>query len=168
MIRHALKSIVQMSEAEWERAFPDEESCIEWLVAGRWPDEKRCPRCSSDLVFPASLYEYRWRCFGCAPDLGHAFDYRSGTIFEDSPHPLRLWFKALHRELTGRSESPDACEQAMRSSLHEAMGEPAFRGMVAEPGLVPLRKWEPQEAEGLDNAEQPSCPDSRHSADLLR
>jgi hypothetical protein len=156
--RYPLKSIAEMSDAEWERAFPDEETCIEWLVNSRWPDEMRCPRCDSDLVFPASLHEYRWRCFGCVPDLGHFFDYLSGTIFQDSPLPLRVWLKALHCELTGKGPSYDASEQKMRRSIRKAMREPGFRGMVGEPGPVPARIEEPEDAETLSVPEQESCP----------
>ena len=71
--RRPLKSIAQMSDAEWARAFPNEEACIEWLVTCRWPQEVCCPRCGSSMVFPTSLKEYRWRCFGCVPDLGYHF-----------------------------------------------------------------------------------------------
>jgi hypothetical protein len=99
-----LKSIAEMTEAELERAFPDEESCIEWLVMSRWPDEKHCPRCGSDMVFPASLHEYRWRCCGCVPDLGYPFDYLTGTNFQDGGFSLCLWLKSLHRELTGKGK----------------------------------------------------------------
>jgi Transposase zinc-ribbon domain len=168
MTRYPMKSIAEMSDAEWERAFPDEETCIEWLVNSRWPDEKRCPRCGSDLVFPASLHEYRWRCFGCVPDLGYAFDYLSGTIFQDSPLPLRLWLKALHRELTGKGPSYVASEQKMRRCIREAMREPRFRGMVGEPGPVPPCILEQEDTETLSDAEQESCPDPARSVILLR
>src|SRR5579862_4651942 len=105
MFRQGMKSIAEMNDAEWERAFPDEESCIEWLVNSRWPRDIHCPYCGSDLVFPASLHEYRWRCFGCAPDLGKSFDYLSGTIFQDTLLPLRAWLKALHSELAGKCKN---------------------------------------------------------------
>jgi len=40
--RRPLKSIAEMSEAEWALAFPNEDTCIEWLVYSRWPQDKRC------------------------------------------------------------------------------------------------------------------------------
>lgn len=122
----------------------------------------------SDLVFPASLQEYRWRCFGCVPDLGHSFDYLSGTIFQDSRRPLRAWLKALHCELTGKGPAHDPCEQEMRQRIREAMREPGFRDMAGEPGPVPACMREPEEAETLSDTEQTSCPDPAPSAVLLR
>jgi Transposase zinc-ribbon domain len=137
LMRRALKSIAEMSDAEWERAFPNEETCIEWLAVSRWPQRVCCPRCGSSLVFPASLQEYRWRCFSCVPDLGHPFDVRSGTIFEDSTFPLRLWLKALHQELIGRGPGSDAREENLRGSIRDALRANEFRRMVWEPSLVP-------------------------------
>lgn len=52
MIQYPLKSIAEMSEAKWERAFPDEEICIELLMMSRWPDEKHCPRSVPTWFFP--------------------------------------------------------------------------------------------------------------------
>lgn len=138
MIRHPTKPIAGMSDAEWERAFPDEESCVEWLVNARWPQEVRCPACGSDMVFPASLQEYRWRCFGCKPDLGHAFDYRSGLVFQNSAAPLRIWLKALHQELRGRGPTFNYTEAACRSALRKAMRGNDFNRILAEPARVPV------------------------------
>jgi hypothetical protein len=50
MMHHPLKSIAEMSDTEWDRAFPDEETCIEWLVDTRWPQDVCCPRCGSDIL----------------------------------------------------------------------------------------------------------------------
>lgn len=157
MTRYPLKSIAEMSDVEWERAFPDEETCMEWLVNSRWPDEKRCPRCGSDLVFPASLHEYRWRCFGCVPDLGYPFDHLSGTIFQDSPFPLRVWLKVLHNQITGKIAGHDASEQNMRRHIRDAMREPGFRGMVGEPSAVPPSIREPPDAQTLFAPQEQSC-----------
>ena len=168
MIPYPRKSMAEMSEAEWERAFPDEESCIEWLVMSRWPQEKHCPRCGSDLVFPASLHEYRWRCFGCAPDLGYSFDYLTGTAFQDGGFPLRLWLKTLHRELTGRRINYGAGEQAMRRRIRKALRELGFCRVVGACGPVPSRKKEPDEDGTLSDADQSSCTHRGPFAILLR
>jgi hypothetical protein len=165
MIPRRLKPIAEMSDAEWERAFPDEESCIEWLVNSRWPDEKRCPHCGSDLVFPASLREYRWRCFGCAPDLGNSFDYLSGTIFQDTLLPLRVWLKALHSELTGKRESQDAGELKMRRRIRDAMRDATFRSMVDQPSPLPAFARELDDPETHPDEVRTSC--HAPSADLV-
>ena len=168
MIHHGMKSIAEMNDAEWGRAFPDEESCIEWLVNSRWPRHIHCPYCGSDLVFPASLHEYRWRCFGCAPDLGKSFDYLSGTIFQDTLLPLRAWLKVLHGELTGKCKSHDAGEQDTRRRIRNAMRDAKFRSMVGEPSLLPVFAQEPDDAETHSGEVRTSCADYLPFAVLLR
>jgi len=155
--RRPLKSIAEMSEAEWALAFPNEDTCIEWLVYSRWPQEVCCPRCSSGMVFPASLQEYRWRCFGCAPDLGHPFDSLSGAIFQNSPFPLRMWLKALHRELTGSGPSNDAGEE-MRHSIRVALRANDFRRMFGEPSPGPLRMQDCLSPRWFPYRSKKSCP----------
>jgi hypothetical protein len=157
-MRHPFKPIAEMSDAEWARTFPDEETCIEWLVDSRWPQDVCCPNCGSDMVFPASLREYRWRCFGCAPDLGRSFDYRTGTIFQDSALPLRIWLKALHHELGGRGPGYGASEQKMRRQIRDVLRTADFRRMVGEPSPVPAHRREPPDAQVLTVPEQESCP----------
>ncbi|MGB8364404.1 MAG: transposase [Rhizomicrobium sp.] len=39
------RHIMQMSVAQWEKAFPDEDACDAYLVVHRWPDGVSCPRC---------------------------------------------------------------------------------------------------------------------------
>jgi len=158
MMHAPLTPLAEMSDAQWDRAFPDEETCIEWLVDSRWPQDVCCPRCGSDMVFPASLQEYRWRCFGCAPDLGHPFDYLTGTIFQDRTLPLRIWLKALHHELTGRGPGYNAIEQKMRRHIRDALRTADFRRMVGESGPMPVHGRELPDAEVISVPEQESCP----------
>lgn len=158
-MRQPMKSLAAMSEDEWERVFPDEESCIEWLVTSRWHGNKYCPRCGSDLVFPASLREYRWRCFGCVPDLGHCFDYLTGTIFEGRGVPLRVWLKALHHELIGRAHEYAAGERKLRRLIRKAMRAAEFRRMISEQALVQPRVMVQDKAQSLSDAQETSCPE---------
>jgi transposase-like protein len=58
------------------------------LVAGlRWPDGVTCPRCGCDRVTFMETVQ-RWNCRGCRKQ----FSVKVGTIFEDSPIELGLWF----------------------------------------------------------------------------
>jgi len=36
---------------EFNRFFPDEQTCLDYLAACRWPDGFRCPRCGHDEAF---------------------------------------------------------------------------------------------------------------------
>ena len=47
--------IHQMTVAQWEAAFPDEDACCAYLVAHRWPAGVSCPRCGVEVSFVASI-----------------------------------------------------------------------------------------------------------------
>lgn len=70
---------------------PDEEECIGVLRRIRWDDGVVCPHCSSRNVIRSGrhLYFYqRYLCKGC----GRIFSDKTGTVFEGSRIPLRVWF----------------------------------------------------------------------------
>ena len=52
------RQIIQMTVAEFEKTFPDETACDNYLVAHRWPDGVRCPRCGSDHVYKLTAMEF--------------------------------------------------------------------------------------------------------------
>ncbi|HZU29056.1 MAG TPA: IS1595 family transposase [Bryobacteraceae bacterium] len=72
--------------------FADPNNCREYLVAHRWPNGVRCPRCGSDSVTFQPKYN-RWQC-GRKHDL-RQFTAKTGTIFEDSPLGLDKWLVAM-------------------------------------------------------------------------
>lgn len=67
----------------------------------RWPHGPTCPYCLSGAIIRSGrhlgLYQ-RYRCKSCA----RIFNDKTGTIFEDSRLPLRVWFLAalLQRGMT--------------------------------------------------------------------
>lgn len=90
------KPVHQMTEAQFEAMFPDEEACKGYLVARRWPTGVYCPRCGAVKVFPVGTMPFKWQCYQCAPDSGYRFSHLTGTIFENTNKPLRQWFKVVH------------------------------------------------------------------------
>jgi transposase-like protein len=74
--------------------FPDEESCKRYLIAKRWPDGVRCPKCGSEKVFHVTHRPFHWVCKQreCGGRNGYRFSVISGTIFQDTKRPLREWF----------------------------------------------------------------------------
>ena len=46
------RPVHQMTEAQFEAMFPDEEACKSYLVARRWPQGVYCPRCGNFKDFP--------------------------------------------------------------------------------------------------------------------
>lgn len=96
------KPVHQMTVAEFEARFPDEEACSRYLVKRRWPDGVRCPRCGNDKVFAVKTMAFKWQCYKCAPDSGYRFSHIAGTIFENTNKPLRDWFRVTHMMVTSK------------------------------------------------------------------
>jgi transposase-like protein/IS1 family transposase len=95
------KAVPQMTAAQFEAAFPDEDACKAYLVARRWPDGVRCPRCGNPKVYDLKTRQWHWQCEQCAPD-GYRFSHIAGTIFENTNKPLRDWFRVAHLMLSSK------------------------------------------------------------------
>jgi transposase-like protein len=95
------KPVPQMSAAQFDAAFHDEEACKAYLVARRWPDGVHCPRCGNPKVYDLKSRQWHWQCEQCAPD-GYRFSHIAGTIFENTNKPLRDWFKVAHLMLASK------------------------------------------------------------------
>jgi transposase-like protein/IS1 family transposase len=94
--------IIQMTVAQFEEMFPDEEACKAYLVARRWPDGIHCPRCGSTHVYALKTMSYKWECMDCAEGISYRFSHLAGTIFENTNKPLRDWFRVIHLILTSK------------------------------------------------------------------
>src|SRR2546425_8264565 len=72
--------------------FANPANCQEYLVQMRWPNGVICPYCNR----PEPNYlanQHRWECKGKHPK--RQFSAKVGTIFEDSPIPLKSWLLAV-------------------------------------------------------------------------
>lgn len=72
------------------RYFSDQQTCLDFVVALRWPNGPICPRCHSQehrFIKTRSL----WECKGCRKQ----YSVKVGTIFEDSPIKLDKWLCAI-------------------------------------------------------------------------
>src|SRR5271169_1108230 len=100
-IKTAHYRIHQMNVSQFEKLFPNEEACKAYLIANRWPEGVRCPRCGNEHVYQLESREYHWQCHKCA-EHGYRFSVLVGTIFENTNKPLRDWFRVLHLMLTSK------------------------------------------------------------------
>ena len=82
--------------------FPHEDACCAYLVARRWPDGVRCPRCGAHNPHKLPSRPWSWQCYECAPETSYRFSHLAGTIFENTNKPLRDWFKVAHLMLTSK------------------------------------------------------------------
>ena len=74
---------------EFEARFPTEDACHEYLIRLRWPCGFVCPRCGGRDYWSAS--RRRLVCRSCR----YQASATSGTIFQDTHKPLRLWFLTM-------------------------------------------------------------------------
>src|ERR1700694_2509732 len=104
MARKQPKPVTQLTIAEFEAMFPDEDACRAYLVARRWPDGVHCPRCGNPKVYDLKSRRWHWQCAQCAPggSTGYRFSVIAGTIFENTNKPLRDWFKIAHLMLVSK------------------------------------------------------------------
>ncbi len=93
--------IHQMTIAQFEKMFPDDDACKAYLAANRWSEGVHCPRCNHDKVWALESKPHHWVCKNCAPN-GYRFSVLVGTIFENTNKPLREWFRVMHLMLTSK------------------------------------------------------------------
>ncbi len=82
-------SIYPVNLVELMDMFPTEASCLEYLSLIRWPEGYTCARCGSKEVWKKNSGLYR--CQTCKYDSSVI----SGTLFQGTHKPLRLWFHAI-------------------------------------------------------------------------
>ncbi len=96
------KPIHQLTVADFERMFPDEEACCAYLVGRRWPKGVQCPRCGATEPTELKGNPWHWQCYACGKPTSYRFSHITGTIFENTNKPLRQWFKVVHLMLTSK------------------------------------------------------------------
>ena len=77
---------------EFDREFPDDSACLEFLVAKLYPDGIFCPKC--DRITRHHRVKAR-TCYECQ-FCGHQEYPMAGTIFQGSSISLRLWFQGMY------------------------------------------------------------------------
>src|SRR5436190_9012178 len=99
---------------EFQREFPDDNACLEYLWRERHaPDDEHahCPKCDQTRSFKRYATKQRrqsWTCTGC----GHHIHPTAGTIFEKSSRPLTDWFYVMY--LVSSSRCGVAAKQVER------------------------------------------------------
>ncbi len=110
--------------ARFDKQFPDEAACRAELIKFRWGDTFRCPRCGSSDLAAITPETFQCRSAACRK----RFTVREGTIFENSPYPLIVWFELIWRVVACEETSvgiPDVWSIVRRHA-------PKFRGDAAQ------------------------------------
>ena len=78
-----------MTLKELLATFPNEDACREFLMARRWPDGVRCPRCGQSETVYKLAKPWKWECSNkpCRKGNAYRFSIISGTIFENTKYP---------------------------------------------------------------------------------
>ena len=94
------KAVHQLTATQFDELFKTENDCIRYLVARRWPEGIRCPRCGNAKVYLLAS-GHHWQCEVCAVD-GYRFSHLTGTIFENTNKPLKDWYRVAHLMLVSK------------------------------------------------------------------
>ncbi len=116
---HVPKFTVQMTWPQFERMFPDEDSCKAYLLSRRWPNGVKCPRCGNEQVWLLKHKPWHWQCQKCNPT-GYRFSLYVKTIFENTNYPLRTWFRVLYMILTSK-------KGVSALQVHRTIGSGSYR-----------------------------------------
>jgi transposase len=76
---------------DFDRDFPDDDACLEWLKDYRWPEGITCKNCQRVTKHHKITGRPAYACDFCG---NHVYPM-AGTILEHSSTQLRLWFHAI-------------------------------------------------------------------------
>lgn len=91
MARNRIQFQKGLSEAQFQALYGDEDRCRALVIAWRWPNGFRCPRCGGNahcIVGPRRLFQ----CNGCRRQTSPT----AGTVFASTKVPLTTWFRAMY------------------------------------------------------------------------
>ena len=77
--------------SEFQARFASEDDCRRYLVASRWPDGYRCPRCGHTEAYQLATRRLL-QCRSCR----HQASVTAGTVMHRTRVPLHLWFWAAY------------------------------------------------------------------------
>ncbi len=86
------------------KATVNEDLAVQFMERQRWGNSPGCPKCGDLDVYQMIAKDgtrnkdYRWRCRGCKK----MFTVRTGTIFEETRLPLRVWVCAFWKACSSK------------------------------------------------------------------
>lgn len=77
---------------DFQREFPDDAACLDWLRQSHWPNGIKCETCKLITKHHRITKRPAYACDRC----GHHVYPLAGTILEKSPTSLQTWFYAMY------------------------------------------------------------------------
>lgn len=92
-VKQSIPKHSRFTVADFNRMFPDNDACLEFLKKQRYPDGiAHCAKCNVDRKHHRVTGRPAYACDYC----GSMISPMAGTIFEKSTTSLRLWFYAMY------------------------------------------------------------------------
>ena len=77
---------------DFQKIFPDDDSCLEWLRRKAYPNDIYCSYCKQETKH----YKIHGRKVYTFEVCSHHYSPTAGTIFEHSSTPLTIWFYVIY------------------------------------------------------------------------
>jgi transposase-like protein len=84
--------MLRYTKKDFDRQFPDDAACLEWLKNRLFPDGIYCEKCEAITKHHRVKSRPSYSCDHC----GHHVHPTADTIFHKSPTPLTTWFYAIY------------------------------------------------------------------------
>src|SRR3990172_2999334 len=93
------RKAAKYTHKDFQKEFPDNDACLEWLKNYRYPEGIHCPVCDKITKHHKIAKRPCYKCDNC----GHEIYPLAGTIFHKSATPLKTWLEAMYWMSTARS-----------------------------------------------------------------
>jgi transposase-like protein len=87
----------------FDKRFPDDEACKQYVMEQRWPDGVKCPRCQNSNVYKLNFKPWHWQCRLCQKN-GYRFSITVAYLMLSSKKGMSAL--QLHR-MMHQSEGAD-------------------------------------------------------------
>jgi len=84
--------MTRFTKKDFDKMFPDDAACLEWLKNRLYPEGIYCDACASVTKHHRVKSRPSYSCDHC----GHHVHPTARTIFHKSPTPLTVWFYAIY------------------------------------------------------------------------
>jgi transposase len=108
-VKQSIPKHLRYTVAEFNREFPDDDACLEYVKEQRWPDGvTQCEKCGVERKHHRVTGRTAYACQVCG---NHIYPL-AGTVFEKSTTSLKLWFYAMY--LMGSTRCGISAKQIQR------------------------------------------------------
>lgn len=109
--KQSIPKELRYTVADFNREFPDDDSCLEYVKEQRWPDGiTQCEKCGIERKHHRVTGRTAYACQVCG---NHIYPL-AGTVFEKSTTSLKLWFYAMY--LMGSTRCGISAKQIQRET----------------------------------------------------